>query len=362
MLTAETASLRKTPLYEKHVALGARMVPFSGWLMPVQYTGILEEHLYTRSDVSIFDICHMGEFIMAGKSAERDIDNLVTCGVKDLKPGKCRYGFLLNEKGGVIDDLIVFKMADEEFMLVVNAGTIDKDSAWIRRHISSGTVFEDISDKTGKIDVQGPLSQVVVPALFASPHLAALNRFNFTKVKWEGAEIIVSATGYTGEKGYEIFMPADLAATIWDKLLSLSKVKPAGLGARDSLRLEKGYSLYGHEIDDDHNPLEANLERFVVMEKDFIGKKALLERNRASRRLLTGFICEGRRSAKNGFSVMDDGKTVGTVTSGVFSPCLKKGIGLFYINKELSVPGRELVLSDGKVEIKAVVTRPPFVK
>lgn len=357
----EGGELKKTPLCEKHVALGARMVPFSGWLMPVQYTGILEEHLYTRSDVSIFDICHMGEFLLKGKTAESDVDRLVTCDVKGLNSGKCRYGFLLNEKGGVIDDLIVFKMADEEFMLVVNAGTIDKDSAWIRRHLSSGTVFEDISDKTGKIDVQGPLSQAAVSALLGSPHLAALNRFNFTKVKWEGADVIVSATGYTGEKGYELFLAADLAGKLWDKLLSSPKVKPAGLGARDSLRLEKGYSLYGHEIDDDHDPLEANLERFVVMGKDFIGKKALLERNKVSRRLLTGFICEGRRSAKNGFSVMDGGKAVGTVTSGVFSPCLKKGIGLFYINRELASVGQEVVLSDGKIEIKAVVARPPFV-
>lgn len=353
--------MKKTPLYDRHIALNARMVPFSGWSMPVQYNSIIEEHLHTRSKAGLFDICHMGEFIL--DTAGRDIDRVFTRSVSDMPVGKCRYGFMLNKSGGVTDDLIVFRLAEERYMLVVNAGTIDKDAGWIRKNISASARFSDVSDATAKLDVQGPSAPAVVSRLFGRPELAGLKRFNFVKEKWNGAEIIVSATGYTGEEGYELFLAADKACGLWDALLAFPDVAPVGLGARDSLRLEMGYPLYGHDIDEERTPLEAGFARFVDMKNDFIGRDKLIEREkRGFKRVLSGFICGGRRSARSGFKVFSSGKEAGLVTSGVFSPCLARGAGLCYIDREFAIDGAEILLSDGKVEIKAVLARPPFVK
>jgi aminomethyltransferase len=338
------------------------MVPFSGWEMPVQYTGILEEHLHTRAAAGIFDICHMGEFTLKGPKAFSDVDRLVTCDMSGLVPGKCKYGFMLDDEGGIIDDLIVFRTGIEELMLVVNAGTTSKDAGWIKSKISQGTDFNDISSGTAKIDIQGPLSPAVVDGFFGVTISGALKRFNFKIMESEGARGIISATGYTGEKGYELFIPSRDAESSWNKLLSFENVKPVGLGARDSLRLEMGYSLYGHDIDSNHTPYEAGLMRFVNMKKDFIGKKMLAQQEKSGiARVLTGFIADSRRSAREGFIVKKGGKDIGVVTSAVFSPCLKKGIGLFYIDKAYSDENTPVVLSGGNVEISAVVKKPPFV-
>ncbi|MBF0216290.1 MAG: glycine cleavage system aminomethyltransferase GcvT [Candidatus Omnitrophica bacterium] len=355
--------LKRTPLYDAHVRAGGRMVPFSGWEMPVQYTGILEEHLHTRSAVGIFDICHMGEFVLSGPNAFSDVDRLVTCDMSGLVPGKCKYGFLLNEDACMIDDLIVFRTGIEEIMLVVNAGTISGDADWIKRRISRGTVFNDISAGTAKIDIQGPLAPSVMDRYFEANISSELKRFNFKIIEKEGERGIISATGYTGEKGYELFIPSRNAESSWEKLLSYENVKPAGLGARDSLRLEMGYPLYGHDIDPTHTPFEAGLMRFVDMKKDFIGRKKLADEEKSgAARVLTGFIADSRRSAREGFVVKKDGKDIGVVTSGVFSPCLKKGIGLFYIDRAYSGENTQVVLSGGNVEISAVVNKPPFVR
>jgi len=354
--------LRKTPLYEKHSAKGAHMVPFAGWSMPVQYTGIIEEHLHTRSKAGLFDICHMGEFIIKGPDAESDLERLLTCRIDTLKEGRCRYGFLLNETGGIIDDMIIFHTAPEEFMMVVNAGTLEKDSTWIRSCLSRGTVFEDISDKTAKIDLQGPLSAEIMDTLIRE--ISSLGRFSFTRAELAGTSVIVSRTGYTGEDGFEIFSEAREAGKLWDMFEGFREVKPAGLGARDSLRLEMGYSLYGHDIDALHTPFEANLNKFVHMEKDFIGKPALAEQSQKGfSRILTGFICQGRRTARENYRVISDAnKEAGRVTSGAFSPCLKRGIGLCYIDKNLVQEGQEIILANGAVEIQAEIKNPPFVE
>lgn len=368
-MSTSNHDFKKTPLYNKHVEARARMMAFSGWEMPVQYTGIIEEHLHARSKAGLFDICHMGEFFLKGPSVEENLDKLVTCGIKGMNRGKCRYGFLLKENGGIIDDLVVFKISREEYMLVVNAGTLEKDAKWIREHLSPGNEFSDKSSNIAKIDLQGPLSPKIVSSLFDRPELENLKRFSFTHVDWDGTKcpkgtkIMVSATGYTGEKGYEFFLAVQAAEEVWDALLGFDGVKPVGLGARDTLRLEMGYSLYGHDIDEGHTPLEANLGRFVDMKKAFIGKERLLrQQEEGFSRILTGFVCEGRRSAREHYSVTADNAKAGEVTSGVFSPCLKKGIGLCYIDRKLAIEGREITITDGRVEIRARIKKPPFIQ
>ncbi|HNX91087.1 MAG TPA: glycine cleavage system aminomethyltransferase GcvT [Candidatus Omnitrophota bacterium] len=366
MSSHDNADLKRTPLYEEHVKLNARMVPFAGWEMPVQYPqGIIEEHLHTRTKASIFDICHMGEFIIGGPAAFDDVNRIVTCRIDDLPDGKARYGFLLNEKGAIIDDLIVFRLSKNDYMLVVNGGTIDKDAEWVESQLSSGTHFRNESESTGKIDVQGPLSTGIVQEALKLQDVSGIKRFSFRYDKWEGVDLLISCTGYTGEKGYELFMPAPGVKKVWERLLEFGDLKPAGLGARDSLRLEMGYSLYGHDIDDKRTPVEAGLERFVHYGKDFIGKPALLtQKEKGTENILSGFICEGRRAARDNFNVIRDGKISGRVTSGVFSPCLKLGIGLCYIKKELSAEGTDIQLgdTDGKIIINAKIKKPPFVQ
>ncbi|MEA3490122.1 MAG: glycine cleavage system aminomethyltransferase GcvT [Candidatus Omnitrophota bacterium] len=360
-MSENVVDLNVTPLYNKHLEAGARMVPFSGWNMPVQYTGIIEEHLHTRSRAGLFDICHMGEFFLRGSSAGEEVDRLVTCRIDDMPAGKCRYGFLLREDGGIIDDLIVFKISPEEFMLVVNSGTVEKDRKWIESHVSSGTEFSDESDRMAKLDLQGPLSAEVLSRILGRSTVESVRRYYFAGVVMEGVKVLLSRTGYTGEQGYELFFPAERAAMLWDMLSAYKEVKPVGLGARDTLRMEMGYSLYGNDIDEDRTPFEANLSKFVFMEKDFIGKEELLKRKeKGINRILTGFICEGRRSARSHFTVMCDDRAIGEVTSGAFSPCLKKGIGLCYIDKECFIEGQGILLSDGKAGIRAAVKKIPI--
>jgi len=319
--------------------------------------------MHTRQEAGLFDICHMGEFFLIGSSAAGDTAKLVTCRTEDMSAGKCRYGFMLNNKGGIIDDLIVFKISDTEFMLVVNAGTIDKDMSWIKKNISSSTDFYNRSDDMAKLDLQGPLSDDVMGRLVDSRIVQELKRFTFTETEIKGVRVILSRTGYTGERGFELFFRKDFAEKIWNELANDISVKPVGLGARDTLRLEAGYSLYGRDIDEERTPLEAGLGRFVDFEKDFIGREALLkQKEQGIDRLLTGFVSEGRRSARSHFAVMSGENNVGEVTSGAFSPCLKKGIGLCYIDKTSAAPGTEIVLTDGRVEIKAEIKNPPFIK
>ncbi|MFH1665871.1 MAG: glycine cleavage system aminomethyltransferase GcvT [Candidatus Omnitrophota bacterium] len=362
-MSGTVCELKRTPLYCRHLAAGARMVPFSGWDMPVQYSGIIEEHMHTRSKAGLFDICHMGEFFLRGARAAEELDRLVTCRVDDLPEGRCRYGFLLNDEGGIIDDLIVFRIREDEFELVVNAGTVEKDKRWILGRISSGDMFSDRSANIAKLDIQGPLSPGIMGKICGDKAVMSLKRFSFTYMDINGVTTMVSRTGYTGEEGYELFFPAEESEKFWDMFLAFDEVKPVGLGARDTLRMEMGYSLYGNDIDEKHTPLEANLARFVFMGKDFTGKEALVRRAKEGvKRVLTGFICEGRRSARPHFTVYGGGKAIGEVTSGGFSPCLKKGIGLCYLEKDFNAEGREITLSDGKTEIKAAVKQVPIYK
>jgi aminomethyltransferase len=353
--------LKKTPLFEKHIAAGARMVPFAGWEMPLQYTGIIDEHMHTRSEAGLFDICHMGEIILKGPHARKALSRLFTRDTDNMDPGECRYGFLLNDEGGIIDDLIVFALSSGDFMLVVNASRLRTDLKWIEKHLPAGAKVEDITFSTAKIDLQGPLSGRIMTSLAGEGPIRGLKRFNHIEVKVHGHDIIISRTGYTGEDGFEMFMPVDICTRIWDDLSAFEAVKPVGLGARDTLRLEMGYSLYGNDIDEEHTPLEAGLERFVSMHKGFIGKEALLRQAQdGPRRLLRGFLCEGRRSARRHYSVTRSGKVSGEVTSGAFSPSLRKGMGLCYVDMYNARYGGEVVLTDGNTEIKAEIKDLPL--
>lgn len=333
------------------------MIPFAGWEMPVQYAGIIEEHLHTRSRASLFDTSHMGEFRLTGPSAFADIDRLFTGRLDNLAEGRGRYGFLLNPDGGIIDDIMVFRAGAAEMFLVVNAATTAKDRQWITGNLSAATTFADESLATAMIALQGPLAPEVLKAHAAAA--AALRRFAMARASIAGVACVVSRTGYTGEEGFEIFSPWAEAPRIWDLLLGSPDVRPAGLGARDTLRLEKGYSLYGSDIDDRRSPAEADLMRFVHMDKEFVGKAALVSRG-TPRELLIGLVCEGRRSPRARFEVRSGGRKVGGVTSGGFSPVLKQGIGLAYVEAGLAQEGREVVVTDGKVEIAARLKKPPL--
>lgn len=353
--------LQSTPVCGRHRALNALMAPFGGWDMPIQYEGIIAEHGWCRNQAALFDICHMGEFVFEGDFEAAGLEDVFTFSVKTIPLGRSRYGFLLNEQGGIIDDLIVFRLAESKVMIVVNAATAPKDFAAIKGRLKGGS-FTDISAATGKLDLQGPLSRYVMVELLGE-EVATIPYFKFITMNILGVEAIVSRTGYTGELGYEIFIPAEKVCELWDLFLTDERVKPAGLGARDVLRLEVGYSLYGSDIDEETTPLEAGLESFVNFDKNFVGKEALLRlKEQGVTRKKVAFEVNGRRSPRHHYDICADGKNVGSVTSGVFSPMLSKGIGIGFIKPELAAPGTQITISHERVSMEATVCELPFFK
>ncbi|MBF0479556.1 MAG: glycine cleavage system aminomethyltransferase GcvT [Candidatus Omnitrophica bacterium] len=355
-------NLKRTPIYEEHLALKAKMVPFGGWDMPVQYDGILKEYDYARQGAAIFDICHMGEFLVTGDAVESGLDHLVTQKIIDMPVGTCRYGCMLNEHGGIMDDLIVFRKAQQEWFIVVNASTTEKDAAHFRAHLSAKAQFKDLSSQTGKIDIQGPLSRDVLKQMV--PGIEKLEFYSFGMFRFLEEEVLISRTGYTGELGYEIYMPWSKAADFWKALLKDSRVKPAGLGARDVLRLEVGYSLYGHELNEKKTPLESSLTRFVNFDKDFIGKHALLAQQVGGiKEKVVGFTALDRRSPRAEQKLFsEDGSLIGVVTSGSFSPALTKGIGLGFVNTGYGEQGQTIFFGDEKSKNPAIVSSRIFYK
>jgi len=354
-------SLKATPLFADHIALGAKMAPFAGWNMPIQYEGIIAETLHTRKLAACFDICHMGEFLVKGDLKISGLDNLVTANLSDLAIGSCRYGSLLNDKGGVIDDLIVYRKKNDEWMIVVNAGTIEKDKKQFLSNLSKDSSFKDISNITGKIDIQGPLSREAI--LPFAPAAQKLGYYTFIEADVLGERCVVSRTGYTGELGFEIYASQETTMAVWKKLLQDKKVKPAGLGARDVLRLEMGYSLYGQDIDEDTTPLEAGLEKFIDPNKDFIGKGALLRQRSLDAKVRTRvfFVTTSRRSPRHDHNIYFEDKKIGVVTSGSFSPHLEKGIGMGFVESPLAKDSKISVGDDG-LKIEALICDKPFVK
>jgi aminomethyltransferase len=352
----------KTPLYETHLALGAKMAPFGGWIMPIQYQGILAEHAHTRKGVSVFDICHMGEFMLQADPVLSGFDRLVTQNVISMPFGTCRYGFILNQAGGVLDDLIVYRINATSWMIVVNAATISADFAHFKENLLSGYSLENVSDKMAKLDIQGPQSLDALGGIFG-PAIKNLNYYTFSEFKIFGQQsCIISRTGYTGELGFEIYIANDYVARLWEFLLKDPRVKPAGLGCRDTLRLEMSYPLYGQDLDADHTPVAAGLEKFVDFSKDFIGRDTLLqELKKGSGQHLIYFQADSRRSPRHGFDILDQGKKIGQVSSGSFSPSLGVGIGMGYVTGNYG-SGEPLLVKQEAVEIPVKVVKRPFLK
>lgn len=352
-------SMKKTVLYQQHLSLGARMGEFGGWDMPIQYEGILQEHTHTRTRASIFDICHMGEFEISGPTALSDLEHLLTQNLSRLEVGQCRYGFMLNEEGGVLDDLICYRLEADCFWLVVNAGTAAGDAAWIQAHISEQTTFSDLSAQTAKIDVQGPLSKQVLEAAF-SVELPQLGYFRFARMHCMGIDLLLSRTGYTGEHGYELYLPVDQAERVWVLLMNHSEVKPAGLGARDTLRLEMGFPLYGHELSERYSPVVYSGAAFIDMKKSFIGKAGVTAElgNPPFRRV--ALKLNSKRAAREHDRVLYNGECVGEITSGSLAPSLGVAVGLALVEPALAVPGGKLDVEIRGKTFPAEVVDLPF--
>ena len=358
--TVSSEKLKETSLIPAHKALNARMAGFGGWLMPIQYEGIIAEHNWTRDNVSLFDICHMGEFIIKGTPQDTGLDKILTANLTNMKEGSCRYGFMLNEEGGIIDDVITYKIKDDEWMLVVNATTIETDQAHVEKHLLKKDSFENASGRIGKLDLQGPFSCEVLTELVGEK-IIRLGYYKFEYYNLFDEKCLISRTGYTGELGYEIYISTEKINDLWKLLLENNKIKPAGLGARDTLRLEMGMPLYGQDVDTTRSPLEAGFEKFVDFNKDFIGKDALLKKKEEGiKEKLSFFIAEARRAPRHNYKIYGEDKEIGTVTSGSFSPSLLRGIGMGYIKSEYG--NKKISLRDKNVNIEAVITEKPFYK
>jgi aminomethyltransferase len=335
--------LARTPLYDAHIAAGARMVPFAGFEMPVSYRGLIEEHTAVRERVGLFDVSHMGEFIVSGPDTWTWLDRVVTNDCSKLPPDGVLYTVMCRDNGTVVDDLLVSRMAEDRALVVVNASNIDKDFAHMKALLGGRVELENASDAWALIAVQGPRAHETVKA---TPMLAAIRAevdsvlyYRWRSFEVDGERLIVSRTGYTGERGFEIFVPPARAMELWNQLMAAGEpfgVAPAGLGARDTLRFEASLCLYGHELDDETTPLEAGLNWLVKLGKDdFVGRAALAaEKEKGSKKKLVGFELDGRNIARQGYAVMRGDSMVGKVTSGTYSPTLKKSLCMAYVDAD----------------------------
>lgn len=318
----------QTALTEWHRQHNAKMEDFTGWEMPILYEGIVAEHNHTRNAVSVFDICHMGEFIIHGQGAKEALQKCITNNLETLKEGRCSYGFLLNEQGGVLDDLVCYCFKPDHYMLVVNSSRTEDDFKEIGKHVPPTISFDNISDFSAKIDLQGPLSLAILERLFEQS-FSDMKYFSFKVVDFVDISVIISRTGYTGELGFELYFPAVHALVIWEALLYYDEVKPAGLGARDTLRLEVGLPLYGHDLDTSHTPAEAGYGGMLTSAADYVGK----EHAQTIRTALTPLFFESRRSPRQGDAVLlPSGEQVGIITSASFAPSLGYAVALAYID------------------------------
>ncbi len=334
------------------------MVPYAGWEMPVYYKGIIEEYTQCRQKAAVFDISHMGEIIFEGDLVSSGLDCLFTCSLAELKPGKAKYTLVLNESGGILDDLIVFKIAEDKLMVVTNASTRKKIFEHINNNIKSD-ILKDISDDTAKIDIQGPSSARIINNVLAEG--ISLDYFNFMHLNYSGSEILVSRTGYTGEHGYELFIPAEKSGAIWNNVLRDGEAAPAGLGARNILRMEMGYSLYGAEIDEKISPIEAGLEFAVNYSSSFLGKEALLKmKDKTTLKKRIAFVTSSRRVPKQEWKILADGKEAGYVTSGTFSPALSRGIGMGYLKSDFGNIKTVSLAGERGINLDAEIIDIPF--
>ena len=365
---APSAPLRRTSLYEEHKALGARMVPFAGWEMPVQYTGVTDEHKTVRENVGLFDVSHMGELVLTGEHAGAVVDYLVTNDVGKLTDGQAVYTCCCNERGTILDDLIIYRAAADRFLVVCNASNRDKIAAHFAKAAKDHCDFKDVSDETALIALQGPKAFTVLAKAGNISHLAAMPAFHFAEADLFGVHCTVARTGYTGEDGVEIFCPWNDAPKVWRGLMQVGApegIKGAGLGARDTLRLECKMALYGNDIDETTNPIEAGLAWTVKLDKpDFVGKAPIAEvKGKGPSRKLVGIEMTGRGIARHGYPVKSaSGEAIGVVTSGSPSPTLGKNIGLAYVPSAQSAVGSKLLVDCRGKDVEAVVVKTPFYK
>lgn len=360
--------MKNTPFTQKHIALGAKMAEFAGYNMPISYSGINDEHHTVRQNAGVFDVSHMGEFILRGPKALELIQRVTSNDASKLTAGKAQYSCLPNEKGGIVDDLIVYCMKEnEEYMLVVNAANIEKDWNWISTHNTQGVEMENISDHTGLLAVQGPKAVEYMQQL-TDMDLSNLKYYTFVKGRFAGIDdVILSATGYTGAGGVEIYFEdkGDNAEKIWEEIFRTGTpngVKPIGLAARDTLRLEMGYCLYGNDIDDTTSPLEAGLGWITKFTKDFTAKE-ILERQKAEgiQRKLVGIEMIDKGIPRHGYKIQNAaGEEIGYVTSGTQAPSLNKAIGMAYVRKDFSQEGSDVFVIIRDRAVKAQVVKLPF--
>ncbi len=368
----EPGVMKRTLLYDVHRELGAKLVEFSGFEMPAQYSGIIKEHRRVRSSVGVFDVSHMGEFEVRGKNAVSFLQKMTINDVSKLSTGRAQYSAMCYEDGGIVDDLIVYNLG-ECYMMVVNAANIEKDFRWLEEHVSGGVDLTDISDEVSLLAVQGPKSLETLQKL-TDLDLAQLKYYRLLRGTVAGIQMVISRTGYTGELGFEMYLRGDssMARSVWERVMDAGEefgVGPAGLGARNTLRLEMGYCLYGSDIDSTTHPLEAGLGWITKFEKgDFVGREALLKvKQEGLNRKLTGLtVAESNGGAKalprHGCEIVLDGKDIGRVTSGTFSPSLEKGIGLGYVATDHAQPGTPVGIRIRNRDVLANVAALPILK
>src|SRR6266581_7504883 len=360
-------SLKRTPLYEQHVALGARLVEFGGWEMPVQYSSILDEHRAVRTHAGLFDVSHMGEFKVEGPDALAFLQHLVPNDVSRLAVNQALYTQLCLPDGGTIDDLIIYHLADNHYMLVVNAANIEKDFAWVERQAKDFQVqVTNQSDTTALIALQGPEAQAILQPL-TEVDLSAVRYYHCVPGLVDGINCIISRTGYTGEDGFELYCAPVDAPKLWNDLLTAGKDRgllPTGLGARDTLRLEAGYCLYGHELDEQTNPLEAGLGWTIKLNKDdFIGRDALLKvKEQGPKRKLIGVEMIERGVCRGSYAIYENGQQTGALTSGAPSPTFNKNIGMGYVAVADAVPGKPVQIDIRGKHTAAQIVALPFYK
>jgi len=360
--------MKNTALTDKHIELGAKMVPFAGYNMPVQYTGVNQEHIHVRSAVGVFDVSHMGEFYVRGEEAEQLVQKVTTNDVSQLFDGKIQYSCLPNGKGGIVDDLLVYRISSQEFLLVVNASNIEKDWNWISSQNTFKATMENKSDELSLLAIQGPKATVALQSL-TDINLKEMEYYTFKIGSFAGIDnVIVSATGYTGAGGFEIYFPNENANDIWNAVFEAgasNDIQPIGLAARDTLRLEMGFCLYGNDIDDSTSPLEAGLGWITKLNKgEFIDKDYLANQKEAGLiRRLCAFEMVDKGIPRQGYPIVDaEGNEIGAVTSGTMSPSLKMAIGLGYVNLPTNKVGNEIFISVRNKSLKASVVKLPFYK
>ncbi len=357
--------MKEIALHNLHISLGAKMVPFAGFIMPVSYSGINDEHEAVRNKVGVFDVSHMGEFILKGPDALDLIQRVTSNDASKLADGKVQYSCLPNDTGGIVDDLLVYRIDEKTYMLVVNASNIDKDWNWISDRNTKGVEMHNISDKTSLLAVQGPLAVKALQSL-TEIDLSGMEYYTFKKGVFAGCEnVLISATGYTGAGGFEIYFDNAQAEKIWNAVFEAGAsfgIKPAGLGARDTLRLEMGFCLYGNDIDDTTSPLEAGLGWITKFTKDFTNSETLRkQKEEGVKRKLTGFEMIDRGIPRHGYTLHDEsGNEIGVVTSGTQSPSLGKAIGMGYVEKGFSAAGTEIYVKVRDKLLKANVVKIPF--